>query len=246
MSNTSFNRYIRDARFGEYFISELGWNNPHAPAILPPVVVDDVEYRPQVVAERSSFRILVCEVDAAPANSACRRIDIKVRNFANDYILIFVSRSGFHHRWLVPVRKVDKRDIVTIDYTNIGQAEFLSQKIDRLAFGFDEVSTIVDVRARIQDCFAVNSEKLTKDFYAGFKKEHGAFVTFISGIEGTETMHRDREWYASVMLNRLMFCYFIQKKGFLDGDTGYLKNKLEWMQESVARGISSELSILIS
>lgn len=236
MSNTSFNRYIRDARFGEYFISELGWNNPHAPAILPPVVVDDVEYRPQVVAERSSFRILVCEVDAAPANSACRRIDIKVRNFANDYILIFVSRSGFHHRWLVPVRKVDKRDIVTIDYTNIGQAEFLSQKIDRLAFGFDEVSTIVDVRARIQDCFAVNSEKLTKDFYAGFKKEHGAFVTFISGIEGTETMHRDREWYASVMLNRLMFCYFIQKKGFLDGDTGYLKNKLEWMQGERGKG----------
>lgn len=236
MSNTSFNRYIRDARFGEYFISELGWNNPHAPAILPPVVVDDVEYRPQVVAERSSFRILVCEVDAAPANSACRRIDIKVRNFANDYILIFVSRSGFHHRWLVPVRKVDKRDIVTIDYTNIGQAEFLSQKIDRLAFGFDEVSTIVDVRARIQDCFAVNSEKLTKDFYAGFKKEHGAFVTFISGIEGTETMHRDREWYASVMLNRLMFCYFIQKKGFLDGDTGYLKNKLEWIQEERGKG----------
>lgn len=236
MSNTSFNRYIRDARFGEYFISELGWNNPHAPAALPPVLIDDEEYRPQVVAERSNFRILVSEVDVTPANSACRRIDMKVRNFANDYILIFVSRTGFHHRWLVPVRKVDKRDIVTIDYTTIGQAEFLSQKIDRLAFGFDEVSTIVDVRARVQDCFAVNSEKLTKDFYAGFKKEHEALVTFISGIEGTDSMKQDREWYASVMLNRLMFCYFIQKKGFLDGDTGYLKNKLEWMQGERGKG----------
>ena len=28
------------------------------------------------------------------------------------------------------------------------------------------------------------------------------------------------------MLNRLMFVYFIQKKGFLDGDRDYLRNRL--------------------
>lgn len=33
------------------------------------------------------------------------------------------------------------------------------------------------------------------------------------------------------MLNRLMFCYFIQKKGFLNGDENYLRNKLHWVQE---------------
>lgn len=35
-----------------------------------------------------------------------------------------------------------------------------------------------------------------------------------------------QRWYASVMLNRLMFIYFIQKKGFLDNNTNYLRNKL--------------------
>jgi hypothetical protein len=29
------------------------------------------------------------------------------------------------------------------------------------------------------------------------------------------------------MLNRLMFIYFIQKKGFLGGEANYLRNKLE-------------------
>jgi hypothetical protein len=33
-------------------------------------------------------------------------------------------------------------------------------------------------------------------------------------------------WYASVMVNRLMFLYFIQEKGFLNGDKDYLRNKL--------------------
>ena len=40
----------------------------------------------------------------------------------------------------------------------------------------------------------------------------------------------DREWYASLMLNRMMFIYFIQKRGFLDGDTDYLRNRLEAMR----------------
>ncbi len=36
-----------------------------------------------------------------------------------------------------------------------------------------------------------------------------------------------RRWYASVLLNRLMFIYFLQKKGFLDrGDLDYLQHKL--------------------
>src|SRR5262249_6452542 len=39
------------------------------------------------------------------------------------------------------------------------------------------------------------------------------------------------EWYASLMLNRLMFIYFIQKKGFLDGDPDYLRNRLRLMQK---------------
>jgi Eco57I restriction endonuclease. len=44
-------------------------------------------------------------------------------------------------------------------------------------------------------------------------------------------VEEDRAWYASVMLNRLMFLYFIQKKGFLDGDPDYLRNRLHYMQE---------------
>ena len=36
------------------------------------------------------------------------------------------------------------------------------------------------------------------------------------------------------MLNRLMFVYFIQKKGFLDGDPNYLRNRLKRVRE--ARG----------
>ncbi len=42
------------------------------------------------------------------------------------------------------------------------------------------------------------------------------------------------------MLNRLMFVYFIQKKGFLDGDPDYLRNRLRLTQQR--RGAGAFLS----
>lgn len=237
MKRQTFNRLIAAANFTGLFITEMAWNNPTGPVKLPPIEIDSVTYRPQAVAEKCGFKVLVCEVDTIPTTSVCRRIDLKVRRFANDYIMIFLQRSGFHHLWLAPVRKVDKRDIVTTEYTTAAQAEFLFQKIDDLAFDFnDDTITITDVRQRVHESFVVNSEKITKNFYAGFKKEHKAFVEFISGIEGTDTATKDRQWYASVMLNRLMFCYFIQKKGFLDGNTDYLQDKLRLVQSERGEG----------
>lgn len=236
MKRQTFNRLIATANFAELFITEMAWNIPTGPIKLPPIEIDSVTYCPNVTADKCGFKILLCEVDTIPTTSVCRRIDLKVRRFANDYIMIFIRRSGFHHLWLVPVRKVDKRDIVTTEYTTAGQSEFLFEKIDNLAFAFDERVTITDVRQRVQESFIVNSEKITKDFYAGFRKEHKAFVEFISGIEGTDTATRDRQWYASVMLNRLMFCYFIQKKGFLNNNTDYLQDKLKLVQRERGEG----------
>ena len=43
-----------------------------------------------------------------------------------------------------------------------------------------------------------------------------------------------QRWYASVMLNRLMFIYFIQKKGFLDGDPNYLRTRLAASQAAAS------------
>lgn len=80
-------------------------------------------------------------------------------------------------------------------------------------------------RARLQEM--VNTERVTKKFYDRFKKELDSFQKLIDGI----TVDSDRLWYSSVMLNRLMFIYFLQRKGFLDGDRDYLRNRLDAVQK---------------
>ncbi|HUL51488.1 MAG TPA: DNA methyltransferase [Candidatus Nitrosotalea sp.] len=68
----------------------------------------------------------------------------------------------------------------------------------------------------------INSERVTRRFFDLFQEERAALVESIRGIPEKT----DREWYASVILNRVMFIQFIQRKGFLDGNPEYLRNLL--------------------
>ena len=111
----------------------------------------------------------------------------------------------------------------------------MAQKLEALAVSIDEENKLhmAEVAGRVARAFDV--ERVTKKFYDRFKLEHSTFLNFIQGIDS----QADREWYASLMLNRLMFIYFIQRKGFLDtkspgmldGDANYLSNRLKWVQE---------------
>ena len=74
--------------------------------------------------------------------------------------------------------------------------------------------------------------RVTKRFYERFRAELTAFGGFVDGI----TAQGDRDWYASLMLNRTMFVYFVQKQGFLDGDTDYLRNRLRMVQSRSGGG----------
>jgi hypothetical protein len=78
-------------------------------------------------------------------------------------------------------------------------------------------------------------------FYEEFQKQHAVFLKFITGIPN----QGDHEWYASVMLNRLMFLYFIQRKGFLDGDPDYLRNRLRKMKARARQGQVLQLLSLL-
>ena len=243
MNRREFNQYLSECNFRELFIMEMGWNRFRAKADIWPINVDGVDYCMTSIAERNGFQIITCPVKSIPPTSVCRKIDMKLRRNANDYICIYYIEGSGHHQWVAPVKTVEKRDIVAIEYESPEKADFLFSKIPDLSFALDEATTIMDVKERIQGTFIVNSEKITKDFYSGFRKEHSAFVTFISGIDDyideenkkkgnkDKTENKNKQWYASVMLNRLMFCYFIQKKGFLDGDYDYLQTKLEWVRE---------------
>lgn len=233
MNQRIFNHYISESNFRELFIREMGWNNPKGQTSFD-IEIDDAVYEFNQIADRSGFQVLTCKVQEIPSSSMCKKIDTRLRRTANDYICIFHIPNSEHHLWVVPVKKVEKRDLVLVEYETAAKANFLFEKVDNMSFDLDEHTTIIDVKECVQAGFIINSEKITKDFYAGFRKEHTNFAKYISGIDDEITdlkKNRNKQWYTSVMLNRLMFCYFIQKKGFLDLNANYLRDKLAWVKQ---------------
>ena len=232
MNKRIFNQYIADSNFRELFIREMGWNNPKGQTSFD-ITVDETTYEFQQIADRSGFQVLTCQVDSIPTSSVSKKIDTRLRKLANDYICIYYLPHSEHHLWVVPVKKVEKRDLVLVEYETAAKADFLFEKMSDLCFDLDEHTTIIDVKEKVQAGFIINSEKITKDFYTGFRKEHTNFAKYITGIDDEITdlkKNRNKQWYTSVMLNRLMFCYFIQKKGFLDRNVNYLRDKLAWVK----------------
>ena len=233
MTRQEFKSYIERADFTSLFISEMGWNNPQGNKNLPPYIVDDITFMVEKVAERSGFQILHCVANEIPGVAVCKKLDTKIRRNAEDYICIFHIPNTIHHLWIIPLKKVEKRDLVKVEYENVEQTEFLYGKIDELTFDLGTSSLITEVKERVKSAFLVNSEQITRSFYTGFRQEHNRFAAFITGINDEVAVrnNRDKQWYTSVMLNRLMFCYFIQKKGFLDNNKNYLGDKLNWVRE---------------
>lgn len=229
LSKQEFSTYIKQFNFRELF-NDMGWNNDRT---TQPIVVDDITYKLQAVAEKSGFKILLCNPDAngqIPDYSTRKKIETKVTKLFQEHLVIFFDAKKQEQIWQLVVRQSGKPAKVTETRYHISQdPELLYQRASGIFFELDEEEniTIVDVTQRVADNFHQNNEKVTKQFYDKFKKEHTSFLNFIKGIDDNV----NQDWYTSLMLNRLMFCYFVQKKGFLDNNKNYLREKLKACQE---------------
>lgn len=215
-------KLIKNFQLRELF-NQLGWNYT---TNKEPVAVDEHVYQLEAIAEKSAFYVFVCETNGKVPDYATRKkIDSSITKLYHQHLIIFTDSTKRQQVWQLVVKELDKPSVVReTTYYSTQEPELLFQKLQHLFFSIDEEDniTVVDVTGRVQTGFNTNAEKVTKKFYEGFKKEHTAFLAFIKGISASQ----DKDWYASLMLNRLMFIYFIQKKGFLNNDKFYLKTKL--------------------
>ena len=213
-------RRLKEFDFKSLFIEELGWDN-YTTSL--PVDVDEERFTLQAVAEKRGVVAFVCAVGAIPPYATRRKIERLVARSFREHFIIYVDGERTEQIWQW-VRREAGRPLASREhhYTIQQPGDSLIQKLQNIAFSFEEEESVilVDVTGRLRAAF--NVERATKRFYDRFKKERDAFQKFLAGIPDEEL----ERWYVSVMLNRLMFIYFIQKKGFLDGDPDYLRHKL--------------------
>ena len=216
-------QYLKDFKIKTLLIDEIGWDR-HSQRLN--VRVDETEYLLTAIAEKRGMVVFLYSaiVDARIPDYATRRkIQRQVAKSVHEHCIIYTDDTKTEQIWQWVKREPGKPAACREHHYQSEQSgESLIQKLRTIAFSIEEEEglTLVDVTGRVRAGFDV--ERVTKRFYDHFKKEHGAFLKFLKGIPDEEM----QRWYASVMLNRLMFIYFIQKKDFLNNDPEYLRTNL--------------------
>ncbi len=239
----SFQEHLSAFDFSRLFVDVLGWN--HAPAAERSWQEDgagEQAFSRRWVAELGGVAVLqVVPASGWPDEATRSRIwkHLFLRHAEN--ILIFTDRRERASQSLWYWVKRSKDDVTgkpkntprRHEYFRGQPVDLFASKLQAMVVELSELDSagrmpVLEAARRIQA--ALDVEKTTKRFFASYSAQHENLLGQIEGIAD----ERDRRWYASVILNRLMFVWFLQKKFFLDsGNTDYLQTKLA---ESRRRG----------
>jgi hypothetical protein len=233
LSKARVQHYLNSFKLQKLFV-ERGWDRYSGRLA---VSVNSESYDLDAIAEKRGVQIFQCRAensDAFPDFATRRKIEKQVTKSAYEHLIIFIDAAETVQIWQWVSRQPGLSAACREHryYPRHQSGEALIQKLDLITFSLSEEEglTLAGITFKLRDAF--DRDKITKKFYDSFQKQHRGFLGFIEGI----TEKGDREWYASLMLNRLMFIYFIQKKGFLDQDTSYLKNRLEMVKRHKGKG----------
>ena len=226
-------QHLQNVDLQTLFIEELGWDHGGTDLEIP---VADTSFALEAIAHKRgmvAYQYIPASDDTFPDHPTRQKIERIVTKTVREHIIIYVSHdsNALYWQWVKREPGQTDRSRQHIYYQD-QSGEALIQKLEQIAVALDEEEdlTIADVMGKIRAAFDV--DKVTKKFYDRFKKEHSAFLDFITGIQNLA----GREWYASLMLNRMMFIYFIQKRGFLDNNPNYLRDRLETVRQQQGDG----------
>jgi hypothetical protein len=218
--------YLQAFDFAGLFREILGWGNPTSRK------PEDLElhgetYQRKMIAAVSGVAVYeVASTDGKiPAEKVRKGIQGQTAELSLEHLLIFVDADRTQSYWYWMKRDGKKQMPRHLSYYRGQAGDLILGKLSALVFELEDFAAgdpaVVEVARKLQA--ALDVERVTKKFYGDFKVHLEWFVQQIQGID----QENDRRWYASVILNRLMFIYFLQFKGFVDGNPNYLRDKLD-------------------
>lgn len=222
--------------FKTLFIEELGWSNPTFNKTINETI-KEIAISRKPIAELSGAVVFEITTPNGEVPEPKQRMAIakEIQKQHFEHVLIFIDKDRKQSIWHW-LKNQDKKVVSREHFFFRHQpgdgfiAKIASLVVDISEFDREGNIAIAEVASRIKT--ALDIERVVKKFFRDYQNEYIVFLDLIEGIDN----EADRRWYASVILNRLMFIYFLQKKMFLDnGDTEYLNHKLEFSKKELGK-----------
>lgn len=229
----------------QLFCTELNYgriNQPCSTAGWPDQLIELLTEKPILLAGQNNFNIIYIRLKSKQLLLGHeRRV---VNRLLKDYpYTLFIFSDTDQQQWhFVNVRyhpdsekrRIFRRITIRANEHYRTAAERLAmldlESISKSLYGLSPLA----VQERHDEAF--NVEKIGKDFFLGYRDHFWDLGEAIrisnrnkadfTGEKGEENLHR----FTQVLLGRILFLYFIQKKGWLDGDEDFVQNLLAHYQ----------------
>ena len=230
-----FQQYLSNFEFEKLFVDVLGWNRAPNNKNWQSDEAGGTTYRYRAIAELAGVMVLQIVADTGwPDDKQRMPVWRQVASRHHENLLIFTDHQdkAAQSLWYWVKRGKDaqtgkpKLTPRRHEYFRGQPVDLFASKLQAMVVELSELDAsgripVLEVARRMES--ALDIDKTTKKFFKEYEEKHDSLLAAIEGIAG----ERDRRWYASVILNRLMFVWFLQKKFFLDdGDAEYLQKKL--------------------
>ncbi|MBC6414885.1 MAG: hypothetical protein GDA46_00595 [Bdellovibrionales bacterium] len=215
--------HIQIFQFNEMF-EVLGWNKPIGLRENEfKINGDSIPY--SVIAEINSVPVLKFShrsyLEKFKSISERKKIHKKIKVKINKHLALFSDEENFFSLSYLSKNE----NLRSHSYFKGQSGDYFISKLAGIHFGIEDEPKIVEIANQLEKTF--NTKEVTKRFFDHFKTNHYNFLKYIEGIENKE----EKKWFASLILNRMMFIWFLQKKGFVNNDFDYLETKLQESQQ---------------
>lgn len=210
--------------FKDLFIDELGWNQPTAQNLVLTPGGQKIALTP--IASYKGIQVWGC--NSVPNARIQREIDKEISKTSTERLVIYFDETRHIWRWPMSRESSGKGIIRLVSHEHIKGQKTLSllQRLQQISISLSEPEpSLVDMLLRMRKAF--DAEQVTKKFYKEFSSHQKKLVSQLKGLEKSS----DKEWYSSLLLNRIMFIYFMQWKGFMDGNQNYLGDRLSKVKQ---------------
>ena len=203
----------------ELFIDKLGYEPAFQRLTKPSIDGSEnlIELSRDYIAPTGNIAVIVAECKDRLPHFQKALIKEYKRTYPDAHFL-FISNKG---KVFDLYNYATSKKLRPVTYNEIDRnTKLFKEKIQ--FFNASAVEGSADLRVQIEKAFET-TDKITKKFYDKFKGLHDTLTKAIKGIKD----EADRKWYATTLLNRIMFIFFLQKNYVLQGDTDYLLSKYD-------------------
>lgn len=208
-------------------LDELFLDNLNYKYIGTELPVPEISNNSNILSYRKEFTAKDLDIIVVECKDRITEFQKKLIHNQKDFFpnahFLFISNEG---KVFDLYNNAISKQLKRLTYDEIGRnTRLFKEKIQ--FFDINKAEGTTDLQIKAQKAFDV-TDKITKKFFDHFKKLHDKLQNAISGIEDES----DIRWYASVLLNRIMFIYFLQKHKVLQNDDNFLLTKFNEVEEN--------------